>query len=125
MTACSPKRATSPHLRKITMPPLFSFRLNGTIVPMIFIKRERINGKLTGRRHVAVWLDGVGRFPIDDDQQLREMNFPKHVLEYRNETEWEKSDPITRGTIKNEGWKRVAPDELVRALVSAGVIVWE
>ena len=105
------------------MPPLFNFRLNGTIVPMIFINRERVNGKLTGRRHVAVWIDGIGRFPIDE--QLREMNFPRHVLEYRNETEWEKCDPAERQTIRNEGWQRVTPDELVRALVSAGVIVWE
>jgi hypothetical protein len=107
------------------MPPLFNFRLNGTIVPMIFIKRERVNGKLTGKRHVAVWIDGVGRFAIDDDEQLREMNFPRHVLEYRNETEWEKSSLAERRTIKNEGWQRVTPDELVGALVSAGVISWE
>lgn len=31
------------------MPPQFSFRLNGTIVPMLFINRERVKGKLTGR----------------------------------------------------------------------------
>jgi hypothetical protein len=107
------------------MPPLFNFRLNGTIVPMIFINRERVNGKLTGRRHIAVWIDGVGRFGIDDDEQLREMNFPKHVLEYRNETEWEKCDQAECRTIRNEGWLRVTPDELVTALVSAGVIKWE
>jgi hypothetical protein len=107
------------------MPPLFSFRLNGTIVPMVFIKRERVNGKLTGRRHVAAWIDGIGRFAIDDDEQLREMNFPRHVLEYRNETEWEKSDPAERQTIRNEGWQRVTPDELVGVLMSAGVIGWE
>ena len=34
------------------MPPLFSFRLNGTIVPMVFINRERVDGKLTGRLHI-------------------------------------------------------------------------
>ncbi len=53
------------------MPPYSNFRLNGTIVPMIFIKREWVNGNLTGRRHVAAWIDGVGRFPIDDNEQLR------------------------------------------------------
>ena len=89
------------------MPPLFSFSLNGTVVPMIFINRERVGGKLTGRRHIAVWIDGVGRFTIDDDQQLWEMTFPKHVLEYRNETEWEKSSQAQRRTIRNEGWQRV------------------
>jgi hypothetical protein len=107
------------------MPPLFNFRLNGTIVPMIFINRERINGKLTGRRHVPVWIDGVGRFAIDEDEHLREMSFPKHLLKYRNETEWGKSSQADRRTMKNEGWQRVTPDELVGALVSAGVIRWE
>jgi hypothetical protein len=70
------------------MPPKFSFRLNGTVVPMIFINRERVGGKLTGRRHIAVWIDGVGRFTIDDDEQLWEMTFPKYVLEYRNKSSW-------------------------------------
>ena len=107
------------------MPPLFNFRLNGTIVPMIFIKRERTNGELTGRRHMAVWIDGIGRFSINDGEQPWEMTFPKHVLEFRNETEWEKSGQAERRTIRNEGWQRVTPDELVRALVSAGVIRWE
>jgi hypothetical protein len=77
------------------MPSEFSLRLNRTIVPMIFINRERVNGKLTGKRHIAVWIDGVGRFTIDDDEQLREMTFPKHVLEYRNETQWEKSSDFS------------------------------
>ena len=36
-----------------------------------------------------MWIDGVGRFAIDDDEQLREMNFPKQLLERRNESQWE------------------------------------
>jgi hypothetical protein len=107
------------------VPPIFNFRLNGTVVPMIFINRERVGGKLTGRRHIAVWIDGVGRFTLDDDDQLWEMSFPKHVLEFRNEAEWEKFSQTERRTIWNEGGERVTPDELVRALVSAGVIKWE
>ena len=71
-----------------------------------------------------MWIDGVGRFPIDDDEQLREMNFPRHILEYRNETQWERSSHVERQTISNEGWHRVTPDELVKVLVSAGVINW-
>jgi hypothetical protein len=103
------------------MSPEFSFRLNGTIVPMVFVNRERVQGRLTGRRHIAVWVDGIGRFTLDDDSKLWEMTFPKHVLEYRNETEWENSDPTER-RIKNEGWIRVTPDELIAVLVSAGVM---
>jgi hypothetical protein len=107
------------------MSPEFSFRLNGTIVPMIFINRERKNGKLTGRRHIAVWIDGIGRFTIDDDSYLWDMTFPKHLLEYRNETEWENLDPSVRQTTMDEGWQRVRPDELLAVLVGAGVIRWE
>jgi hypothetical protein len=92
---------------------------------MVIVNRERMKGKLTGRRHIGVWIDGVGRFLLDNDDQLWEMTFPKHLLEYRNETEWEKSDLAERRTIDNEGWQRVTPDELVWVLVSAGVIKWE
>jgi hypothetical protein len=104
------------------MKPEFSFRLNGVIVPMVFVNRERVKGKLTGRRHIAVWIDGIGRFTIDDDSGLWDMTFPKHVLEYRNETEWEKADFTVRCTIKDEGWQRVTPDELVEVLICAGII---
>src|SRR5208282_3214335 len=69
------------------MPPEFSFRLNGTIVPMLFIQKERVDGKLTGKKRLkAVWIDGVGRFAIDDDSHPWEFTVPQHVLEYRNET---------------------------------------
>ena len=30
------------------MPPLFSFRLNSSIVPMVFIKRERVKWETHG-----------------------------------------------------------------------------
>ena len=49
------------------MPPEVSFRLNGTIVPMVFVNRERVQGKLTGRWQIAVWIDGRGRFVIDNE----------------------------------------------------------
>lgn len=104
------------------MKPEFSFRLNGVIVPMVFVNRERVGGKLTGRRHIAVWIDGVGRFTIDDDSNLWEMTFPKHVLEYRNETEWENADSTVREISQTDGWQRVTPDELVEVLVLAGVV---
>ena len=39
------------------MPPLFSFRLNSSIVPMVFIKRERVKEKITGRLDVMCPVD--------------------------------------------------------------------
>jgi len=101
------------------MPQEFSFRLNGQPVPMIFIDRERINGKLTGRRHISVWVEGIGRFTIDDDEHLWESAFPDCVLEYRNETAWENVDPLASN---DKGWQQVTPDELVAVLECAGVI---
>jgi hypothetical protein len=58
-------------------------------VPFVFVNRERVNGKLTGRRHVAVYIDGVGRFEIDNDEHLWTESFAESVLEYRNDTQWE------------------------------------
>lgn len=105
------------------MPPEFSFRLNGTVVPMLFIQKERVNGELTGKKRLkAVWIDGVGRFAIDDDEHPWEFTFPPHVLEYRNETVWDNTTPHVRQTIKNDGWRRVQPDELIKVLEEAGVI---
>ena len=104
------------------MPPIFNYRLNHVVVPMVFIKRERINGKLTGQWSISVWLDGVGRFKLDDETGLWERTIPHHVLEIRNETEWQQIDAVQRQGDKNEGWQRVMPDELVEKLIEAGVL---
>ena len=122
--AGSPEQAINFHSLspEITMPPEFNFRLNGQPVPMIFIDRERVNGKLTGRRHIGVWIEGIGRFTIDDDSNLWADTFPNCVLEYRNETEREKGDPFERQMGDNQGWQQVTPDELMAVLQCAGVI---
>lgn len=105
------------------MPSEFSFRLNGTVVPMLFIQKERANGKLTGKlRLTSVWIDGIGRFNVDTDSQPWEFTFPQHVLEYRNESDWDDADPVVKQIDEHEGWRRVSPDELVIVLENAGVI---
>ena len=104
------------------MPPLFNYRLNNTIVPMVFIKREKVNGELTGKWSISVWLDGIGRFKLDDESGLWEMTVPHHVLEIRNETEWEQLDPSLRQRDKNEGWQRVTPEGFVETLIAEGVL---
>jgi len=104
-------------------PPEFSFRLNHIVVPMIFINREKVNGELTGKWSISVWLDGVGRFTLDDETGLWERTIPHHVLEIRNETDWERLDPTMRGLDKNDGWQRVTPNELVEKLIETGVLV--
>jgi hypothetical protein len=57
------------------MPPEFSYRLNGTIVPMLYIFRERVNGKLSGWMRLTAVCDGIGRFTIDDDTHPWEFTF--------------------------------------------------
>jgi hypothetical protein len=104
------------------MPPEFNYRLNHVVAPMVFISRGRVNGKVTGKWHIAAWVDGIGRFKLDDESGLWERTIPPHVLEIRNETEWDKLDPSARQLVKNEGWQRVTPDELVEKLIEAGVI---
>ena len=47
------------------MPPEFRFRLNGEIVPEIFIQRALVNSEPTGEWQVAVGIDAIGRFTID------------------------------------------------------------
>jgi hypothetical protein len=58
----------------------------------------------------------------DDDTHPWEFTFPQHILEYRNETEWESLTPSARQMDKQEGWRRVAPHELLDVLELAGVI---
>jgi hypothetical protein len=107
------------------MPPAFNFRLNGQVFPMIIINREKVDGKLTGRRHISAWLDGVGRLLLDDDDLLWERTHPPHVLEYRNETAWQGLSPQERQSMQNDGWRKASPDELVQILIAQGVIRWE
>ena len=71
---------------------------------------------------ISVWIDGIGRFMLDDETGLWDRTIPPHVLEIRNETEWEQLDAGQRQTDKNEGWRRVTPDEMVEKLIEAGVI---
>jgi len=96
----------------------FSFRLNGQAVPFVFVNRERVNGKLTGRRHVAVYIDGVGRFEIDNDESLWAESFAESVLEYRNDTQRENA-------AEEDGWQQVTPSELVQVLADAGLLDFE
>jgi hypothetical protein len=107
------------------MKPEFRFRLNDEIIPEIFIQHAMVDGEPTGEYQIAVDIDGLGRFTIDDNSHLCDDALPKFILEYRNETEWEQVDPILRRMSKDKGWKTVTPQELGAVLESAGVIgVW-
>jgi len=104
------------------MQPEFRFRLNGRIMPEIFIGRAMVNGEPTGEYEIVVDIDGLGRFTIDDNSNLWDHSLPQFILEYRDETGWALLPRAEKRASKDKGWERVTPQELVAVLDSAGVI---
>jgi hypothetical protein len=93
------------------MAPEFRFCLNGEIVQRLRVQDEIVDGRLTGKRQIAVEIEGIGWFAIDDNENLWDKHLPKFVLKYA-------IVPIAAG----QGWKRVTTNELLSILESAGVI---
>jgi len=103
----------------------FRFRLNGDIMPEIFIQRAMVDGEPIGEWEIAVdipYLDG--RFTLDDNSHLWDSALPQFILEYRDETSWDLIPPELRRTMKDRGWNRVTPQELIAILRSAGAIIY-
>ena len=96
------------------MGPEFRFCLNGEIVQRLRVQDEIVDGRLTGKRQIAVEIEGIGWFTIDDNENLWDKNLPKFVLKYA-------IVPIAAG----QGWKRVTTKELLDVLETAGVIEQE
>jgi hypothetical protein len=107
------------------MPPEFRFRLNGQIMPELFIQRAMVNGEPIGQWEIAVEIDGLGRFTLDDNSNLWDAALPQFILEFRDETSWALLPQAKRWASKDKGWNRVTPRELVEILESAGVITCE
>jgi hypothetical protein len=104
------------------MKPEFRFRLNGVIIPEIRIQRAMVNGEAVGGLQTVVRDDTIGWFALDDTSALWDRNLPRFNIEYRNETEWSRIDPLQRRIDKRKGWKTVTPQQLIDVLVVAGVI---
>jgi DNA invertase Pin-like site-specific DNA recombinase len=107
---------------EIIMQTEFRFRLNGEIMPEIFIQQKTVAGEPTGEREIAVNVDGLGWFTIDDNGNLWDAALPQFVLEYRDETSWALIPLEVSCTMKDKGWNRVTPQELIAILESAGAI---
>jgi hypothetical protein len=107
------------------MPPEFRFRLNGQIMPELFIQRAMVNGEPIGQWEIAVEIDGLGRFTLDDNSNFWDAALPQFILEFRDETSWALLPQAKRWASKDKGWNRVTPEELVEILESAGVITCE
>lgn len=93
------------------MVPKFRFCLNGEIVQRIRVQDEIIDGKPSSKRQIAVEIEGIGWFTIDDNENLWDKDLPKFILKYA-------VVPIAEG----QGWQRVTTTELLEVLESAGVI---
>jgi hypothetical protein len=109
-------------LTETIMQTEFRFRLNGNIMPEIFIQQKTVAGEPTGEREIAVNVDGLGWFTIDDNSNLWDDALPQFVLEYRDETSWALIPVEVCRTMKDKGWNRVTPQELIAILESAGAI---
>jgi hypothetical protein len=105
--------------------PEFRFRLNGEIMPEIFVQRALVDGEPVGEWEIAVEVDGIGRFTIDDNSQLWDPALPQFVLGFRDETSWALLPQAERWGSTDKGWNRVTPQELVEILESVGAIKTE
>jgi hypothetical protein len=102
--------------------PEFRFRLNGEIMPELFVQRALVDEEPVGQWEIEVDVDGIGRFTIDDNSNLWDPALPQFVLEFRDETSWALLPIPDRQASVDKGWHRVNPNELVEILESAGVI---
>lgn len=104
------------------MKPAFRFKLNGIVIPEIRIERAMVDGERNGPLQIAVCDEWIGWFTIDYNSHLPHRHYSQFILEYRNETEWSKTDPALRRLDARHGWHRVSPSKLMKLLHNAGVI---
>jgi hypothetical protein len=110
-------------LQETIMATEFRFRLNGDIMPEIYIQRALVEGEPVGEWEIAVDIDYLdGRFSLDDNSNLWDPALPQFILEYRDETAWDLIPLEVSRTMKDRGWNRVTPLELVTILRAAGAI---
>jgi hypothetical protein len=94
-------------------------------MPEIFVQRALVDGEPVGEWQIAVEVDGLGRFTLDDNSGLWDAALPQFVLEFRDETSWALLPQSERWASVDKGWNRVTPQELVEILMSEGVIKTE
>jgi len=105
--------------------PEFRFRLNGEIIPEIFVQRALVHREPVGEWQIVVDIDGLGKITLDDNSDLWDPALPQFVLEFRDETSWALLPQTERHGSTDKGWNRVTPQELVEILESEGAIKTE
>jgi hypothetical protein len=101
---------------------VFRFRLNGIDIPEIRIQRALVDGSSPGELEIAV-RDEIGWFAIDDNSDLPDKDLPRFTLQYKNDTAWSQLDPQQQWRDFARGWKKATPQEVIRVLAVAGVIM--
>ncbi len=100
----------------------FRFRLNGIIIPQIRVQRAQLNEEPVGGLQIAVEDSWIGWFSIDDNSRLPDPHLSRFVLEYRDETAWNQTDPLLRRLDRSQGWQTVSSRRLMQILQRAGII---
>lgn len=102
--------------------PDFRFRLNGVYISEIRIERALVNGESVGQLQIAARDAEIGWIVVDDNSHLHSPHLPRFELEFRNETDWQRVDPVVRRSDPSKGWHRVSPRKLMMVLQDAGLI---
>jgi hypothetical protein len=89
--------------------PEFRFRLNGEIMPEIFIQRALVDGEPIGEWQIIVDIDGLGEISLDDNSTRWDPALSQFVLEYRDETSWALLPIPMRQASEDKGWCRTTP----------------
>jgi len=90
----------------------FRWRLNGVVIQRIKVRREIVGGEPKGRPEIAVLVEGLGWFSIDNNENLWDPALPRFVFEVKD-----LSAPLFQ-----RRWKQVTIPELLALLQSQALI---
>ena len=103
--------------------PEFRFRLNGEIMPELFVQRAMVDGEPVGKWEIEVDVYSIGKFTIDDNSNLWDPALPQFVLEFRDETSWALLPIPDRQASVDKGWHATNSLELIDILAAHGISV--
>jgi hypothetical protein len=81
-------------------------------MPEILVQGTLVQGEPAGEWEIAVEIDGLGRFSIDDNSKVWDPAFANFVPELRDETSRALVSQAERWASVDKGWSRVTPQEL-------------
>lgn len=98
----------------------FRIRVNGVLIREIAIRSLAADGGQSNQRSQLMVRDpDLGWFTIEDEGEDLAPGLARFVLEYRDERVGAEVDPILRPLSREEGWRRLTPQELIALLESS------